>query len=73
MTVSQRIGILCAACLASMAVNAIFFGTAPSRVSGRVLVALISTVIMLPINELFPFLFTTVNSLQSRTIQERKE
>jgi len=56
-----------------MAVNAIFFGTAPSRVSGRVLVALISTVIMLPINELFPFLFTTVNSLQSRTIQERKE
>lgn len=73
MTVAQRIGVLCATCLASMAVNAVFFGTTPSRVSGRVLVALISTLVMLPVNEFFPYLFTTVNSIQSRTLEERRQ
>jgi len=73
MSVSQRIGILCAVCLASMAVNAVFFGSQPQTVAGKALVAIFSTLVMFPVSEFFPFMFETVNQLHSRTLDEREK
>lgn len=64
----QRVLILTSSCLASMAVNALFFGSSADRISARFLGALISAVCMVPIERLTPHLFAFVNTFRSDTL-----
>jgi len=64
----QRVLILTSSCLASMAVNALFFGSEADRISARFLGALISAACMVPIERITPHLFGFVNTFRSDTL-----
>lgn len=64
----QRVLVLTATCLASMAINALFFGGQAERISARLLGLFISAACMLPVERLFPLLFSLVNTFRSDTL-----
>jgi hypothetical protein len=69
MTRPQRIAVLAASALVSMAVGAFFFGKEPATMGTRLLVSFIASVSMLPTDRLFPILFERANAFRSRTVE----
>jgi len=64
----QRLLILTATCLTSMAVNAAFFGSNADRVSARFVAAAISAASMIPVKRLSPLLFAYINTFRASSI-----
>lgn len=66
----QRVTILTATCLASMAATALLFGKDPKRTEAKVFNAFIASACMFPPEKIFPVLFRRANTLKSTTINE---
>jgi len=64
----QRLLILTATCLTSMAMNAIFFGSDTERVSSRFVAAAISAASMVPVERLSPRLFGFINTFRAESL-----
>jgi hypothetical protein len=63
----QRIAILCVTILANFSVSAAFFYATPSTSSQLIIAAVVSALVMVPFEELFPLLFHGVNTYRSQT------
>ena len=64
----QRLLILVATCLTSMAINAVFFGSEAERISAHFVSAAISAASMIPVERLSPRLFAFINTFRAESL-----